>query len=239
MAELRTPAETTATSCCAPEAQVTCCEPSAKAECCDPSHRDGCGCSAQGHRKWQRPVTFVSRCASATPPPRSRSRPLTLAPVAAHRATPLTAAARYSARRCTRSATTNSYPTSPSWLPSAVTTPPPSPNCTRARRSSTSAPVAVSTCCSPPQARRPDRPRRTRALQARPRRSHRGPRGLRRPRPTRHSLTAIHMEAPLWRGSDASAFPRKRALADARLVRSEIVRCTSVQSGRLTRSLLR
>ena len=38
MAELTTPAATTANSCCAPEAQATCCEPSAKAECCDPSH---------------------------------------------------------------------------------------------------------------------------------------------------------------------------------------------------------
>jgi arsenite methyltransferase len=46
MAELTTPADTTTTSCCAPEAQATCCEPSAKAECCDPSHGDGCGCSA-------------------------------------------------------------------------------------------------------------------------------------------------------------------------------------------------
>lgn len=46
MAELKTPAETTATSCCAPETQAMCCEPSAKAECCHPSHADGCGCSA-------------------------------------------------------------------------------------------------------------------------------------------------------------------------------------------------
>jgi arsenite methyltransferase len=45
MAEL-TAAETTAESCCAPEAQATCCEPSAKAECCDPSHGEGCGCDA-------------------------------------------------------------------------------------------------------------------------------------------------------------------------------------------------
>lgn len=46
MAELTTPAETTANSCCAPEAQATCCEPSAKAECCDSSHGEGCGCAA-------------------------------------------------------------------------------------------------------------------------------------------------------------------------------------------------
>ncbi len=46
MAELTTPADTTTSSCCAPEAQATCCEPSAKGECCGPSHGDGCGCSA-------------------------------------------------------------------------------------------------------------------------------------------------------------------------------------------------
>ncbi|HEY3971332.1 MAG TPA: methyltransferase domain-containing protein [Solirubrobacteraceae bacterium] len=46
MAELTTPADTTATSCCAPEAQPTCCEPSVKAECCNPSHGEGCGCAA-------------------------------------------------------------------------------------------------------------------------------------------------------------------------------------------------
>jgi hypothetical protein len=46
MAELTTPAETTASSCCAPEAQVACCAPSAKTECCDPSHGEGCGCPA-------------------------------------------------------------------------------------------------------------------------------------------------------------------------------------------------
>ena len=46
MAELSTPAETTTSPCCAPEAQASCCEPSAKAECCDTSHGDGCGCSA-------------------------------------------------------------------------------------------------------------------------------------------------------------------------------------------------
>jgi SAM-dependent methyltransferase len=45
MAELTT-AETTAGSCCAPEAQSTCCEPSAKVECCGPDHGDGCGCAA-------------------------------------------------------------------------------------------------------------------------------------------------------------------------------------------------
>jgi arsenite methyltransferase len=48
MAELTTAAETTASSCCAPDAQSTCCEPSAKAECCGPSHGEGCGCS-DGH----------------------------------------------------------------------------------------------------------------------------------------------------------------------------------------------
>ena len=37
------------------------------------------------------------------------------------------------------------------------------------------------------------RRRRTRALQARPRRSHRRARGLRRPRPARHPLTAVHV----------------------------------------------
>ncbi|MGD0197383.1 MAG: arsenite methyltransferase [Solirubrobacteraceae bacterium] len=46
MAELSTPVETTANSCCAPDAQASCCEPSAKAECCDPSHAEGCDCSA-------------------------------------------------------------------------------------------------------------------------------------------------------------------------------------------------
>jgi arsenite methyltransferase len=45
MAEL-TADETTAGSCCAPDAQAACCEPSAKAECCGPSHGEGCGCSA-------------------------------------------------------------------------------------------------------------------------------------------------------------------------------------------------
>ncbi len=35
MAELTTTADTTANSCCAPEAQATCCQSSAKAECCD------------------------------------------------------------------------------------------------------------------------------------------------------------------------------------------------------------
>ena len=44
MAELTTPAEATASSCCAPEAQATCCEPSEKEECCAASHGDGCGC---------------------------------------------------------------------------------------------------------------------------------------------------------------------------------------------------
>jgi len=48
MAELTTAAETTASSCCTPDAQSTCCEPSAKAECCGPSHGEGCGCS-DGH----------------------------------------------------------------------------------------------------------------------------------------------------------------------------------------------
>jgi arsenite methyltransferase len=46
MAEL-TAAETTAGSCCAPEAQATCCEPSAKAECCGPGHGEGCSCSTR------------------------------------------------------------------------------------------------------------------------------------------------------------------------------------------------
>jgi hypothetical protein len=48
MAELKTPAETTATSCCAPETQAVCCEPSAKAECCHPSHGDRCGLAFLG-----------------------------------------------------------------------------------------------------------------------------------------------------------------------------------------------
>ncbi len=46
MAELTTTTETTASACCAPEAQATCCEPNAKAECCDPSHSEDCKCSA-------------------------------------------------------------------------------------------------------------------------------------------------------------------------------------------------
>jgi arsenite methyltransferase len=46
MAELTTATETTASSCCAPEAQATCCEPSAKAECCGPSHGEDCECPA-------------------------------------------------------------------------------------------------------------------------------------------------------------------------------------------------
>ena len=45
MAELTTTTETTATSCCAPEAQATCCEPTAKTECCDPSLGERCECS--------------------------------------------------------------------------------------------------------------------------------------------------------------------------------------------------
>ena len=46
MAELST-TETTADSCCAPEAQASCCEPSAKTDCCGDSHASGsCGCSA-------------------------------------------------------------------------------------------------------------------------------------------------------------------------------------------------
>ena len=44
MAELTTTAETTASSCCAPEQQATCCEPSAKADCC--GHEERCGCDA-------------------------------------------------------------------------------------------------------------------------------------------------------------------------------------------------
>jgi ubiquinone/menaquinone biosynthesis C-methylase UbiE len=44
VAELTTPADTTASSCCSPERQVTCCEPSEKEECC--GHEDGCGCAA-------------------------------------------------------------------------------------------------------------------------------------------------------------------------------------------------
>ncbi len=46
MAELSTAEETTDSSCCAPEAQLTCCEPSAKADCCGDSHGEGCGCGA-------------------------------------------------------------------------------------------------------------------------------------------------------------------------------------------------
>jgi ubiquinone/menaquinone biosynthesis C-methylase UbiE len=44
VAELTTPADTTASSCCSPERQVACCEPSEKEECC--GHEDGCGCAA-------------------------------------------------------------------------------------------------------------------------------------------------------------------------------------------------
>jgi hypothetical protein len=44
MAELTTTSETTASSCCASQAQATCCEPGAKAECCDPSLGEGCEC---------------------------------------------------------------------------------------------------------------------------------------------------------------------------------------------------
>ena len=46
MAELTGAAETTASSCCAPEAQATCCDASVKAECCGPSQGEGCECSA-------------------------------------------------------------------------------------------------------------------------------------------------------------------------------------------------
>ncbi|HWX96193.1 MAG TPA: hypothetical protein VNZ01_05005 [Solirubrobacteraceae bacterium] len=46
MAELNTTAETTGSSCCAPEAQATCCDPRAKAECCGPSHGENCECYA-------------------------------------------------------------------------------------------------------------------------------------------------------------------------------------------------
>jgi arsenite methyltransferase len=59
MAELTTPANTTANSCCAPEAQATCCEPSAKAECCGPTHREGCGCAAEHHRDALRLVPTI------------------------------------------------------------------------------------------------------------------------------------------------------------------------------------
>jgi arsenite methyltransferase len=45
MAELSA-AETTGSSCCAPEAQATCCEPSAKADCCGDGHGEGCGCES-------------------------------------------------------------------------------------------------------------------------------------------------------------------------------------------------
>jgi hypothetical protein len=50
MAELTTPADTTANSCCSTEAQATCCEPSAKAACCDPSHGDAIAAGITGHR---------------------------------------------------------------------------------------------------------------------------------------------------------------------------------------------
>jgi hypothetical protein len=43
--------ETSANSCCAPEARATCCGPSAKAKCCDPSH-------GLGH--WLAPVAQTS-----------------------------------------------------------------------------------------------------------------------------------------------------------------------------------
>ena len=98
MAELTT-AETTANSCCAPEAQATCCEPSAKAECCAATARAAAARPAPARRK---PATCASRCASATPPPPYRSRAPTPAPAAAPRARPSTAAARSSAPRSTR-----------------------------------------------------------------------------------------------------------------------------------------
>ena len=44
MAELTPAADTTTSSCCAPETQATCCEPSAKTDCC--GHDDSCGCDA-------------------------------------------------------------------------------------------------------------------------------------------------------------------------------------------------
>jgi hypothetical protein len=44
VAELTTTIDTTANSCCAPEAQARCCEPSAKTDCC--GHDESCGCDA-------------------------------------------------------------------------------------------------------------------------------------------------------------------------------------------------
>jgi arsenite methyltransferase len=44
MAELTNPTSTSASACCAPEAQTTCCEPTEKAECCAPDSTT-CGCS--------------------------------------------------------------------------------------------------------------------------------------------------------------------------------------------------
>ena len=44
MADLTTTTKTTASSCCALEAQATCCEQSAKAKCCGDD--DTCGCHA-------------------------------------------------------------------------------------------------------------------------------------------------------------------------------------------------
>ena len=59
MAELTTTDETTADSCCAPEARASCCEPSAKAECCGPSHGEGCACAVREH---DAPVAPPSHC---------------------------------------------------------------------------------------------------------------------------------------------------------------------------------
>jgi hypothetical protein len=49
MAELTSTDDTSASSCCEPEAQATCCEPGAKAVCCGPSHGEGCACAVREH----------------------------------------------------------------------------------------------------------------------------------------------------------------------------------------------
>jgi hypothetical protein len=146
MAELST-AETTADPCCAPEQQATCCEPSAKDDCC--GHDEGCGCAAgtTTQASYVREQVRERYAAAAIQVTSTDPGAGCCAP-----SETFEAAARYSAPRSTRSATTNSYPTQPSSPPLAAATPPPSPGYTRARRSSTSAPAAGLTFCSPPSA---------------------------------------------------------------------------------------
>ncbi len=153
MAELTSTAETTANSCCAPAAQATCCESSTKAECCDPSHGEGCGCAAD--TAGRQPATYASRCASAMPQPppghehRSRRR-LLRSERDIDGGSEVFGAALYAL------GDHEQYPIPPSSPPSAAASPPPSPNCTRARQSSTSA-LARNRRAALGEARRPDR----------------------------------------------------------------------------------